>query len=366
MRRCHVLSESIVWPLFDTEDKPNGYGEDQPLTRLLFISTKNRWFFRLTLLTSLIALVLFMLSAYSRLYNTAPACPDWPQCFGSLMVPHTLEQINTAAAKFPQLTLDTHRVGFAMLERSLIAAESALLLILTLMAASIKRQISVRPLLICLMLLGLGVAQIFLNKYAIKPTFSSLMIVGNLLNELAILSLLWWIALITRPNTYSFSHPSLKSLRPWAWLALLFIVLQITFGGWLNSHDVELNCNAFPYCNVKLTPTIDWQKTLHVSPKNSTPDSAAFLHSVHRVGALCAFAYLALFSFLLLFNRYIYHIAFIILTLLSAQFYIGMFDISWLPTTAFLSETALLACLLLAVVSLLTSLYDRPQDYWYG
>ncbi|MES2216838.1 MAG: COX15/CtaA family protein [Pseudomonadota bacterium] len=337
------------------------------MTRLLFISTKNRWFFRLTLLTSTLALILVLLSAYTRLTGTAPACPDWPQCFGTFVIPHTQEQLSAAAAKFPQATMDASRVSLAVLERYLIFIEMLLLLGLTIMAASIKRQISVRPLLICLLLLGLGAAEVFLNKLAVTPKFSPLMVVGNLLNGLAILSLLWWVALISRPNSYSFSHPSLKRLRPWAWLALLFIVMQVTFGGWLNNHSEADTCKNFPYCSVKVTPTVDWQKTLHVSPKNSTPDTVAFIHSLHRIGALCAFGYLALFSFLLLFNRYIYHIAFIILTLLTAQFCVGMFDFSWLPqNTAFISETALIACLILAVVSLLISLYDRPQDYWYG
>jgi cytochrome c oxidase assembly protein subunit 15 len=334
------------------------------LTRLLFISTKNRLFFRLTLLTSLFALLLVLLSAYNHVAGLTSGCPDWPQCFGTMMVTQDPGKLSAAASAFPNFPANPAHATLTMVERYLIFTETLLLLALTMMAALIKRQISMRPLFICLMLLVLGAGEIFLSKLAVTPKFTPLMVVANLLNSLGILSLLWWVALITRPNSYSFSHPSLKRLRPWAWLALLFIVLQITFGGWINYHD---SCKDFPYCNVQLTPMVNWQKALHVSEKNSAPDTLAFLHSVHRVGALCAFVYLALFGFILLFNRYIYHIAFIIFTLLTVQFCIGMFDFSWLAqTTSFVSETALLSCLLLAVVSLIISLYDRPQDYWYG
>jgi cytochrome c oxidase assembly protein subunit 15 len=337
------------------------------LTRLLFISTKNRWFFRLTFLTILLALTIIVLSAYNRLSGATFACPDWPYCFGTLSAPHTSAQLDVAIAKFPGINVDTSKIWFAMLERYLIVAESVLLISMTFMAMLIKRQISVRPFLICLALLVLGAGQIFLNKLAITQKFSPLMMVGNLLNGLSILSFLWWVAQIARPNSYSFSHPSLKSLRPWAWLALILIVTQITFGGWLNYHTKNPQCKTFPYCSLQLTPSVDWQKTLHVSPKNSAPDTVAFLHSVHRVGALIAFFYLGLFSFLMMFNRYIYHIAFIIFLLLTSQFCMGMFELSWLPQSmAFISEHALVAFLILSVVSLLVSLYDKPQDYWYG
>jgi heme a synthase len=336
------------------------------LTRLLFISTKNRWFFRLTLLTSLLTLTLVILSAYNRINGATISCPDWPQCFGFFAIP-SAAQLAQAATTFPNATLSLANIASVMMERYLILIQLFLIVSMTFMAALLKRQLSLRPFLISLLLVVLAVGQIILNKFTIPTLITPLIVLGNLLTGLAILSLLWWNALITRPNSYSYSHPSLKQLRPWSWVALLLLVAQVTFGGWLNYHGEANDCKSFPYCNVKLTPNVNWQQTLHISAKNQAPDTRAFLHRVHRIGALMGFAYLALFSFLLLFNRYIYRIAFFIFILLTAQFLLGTSTISWLTeTSTFISENTLTAILLLAVVSLLISLYDKPQDYWYG
>ena len=337
------------------------------MTRLLFISTKNRWFHRLTQIALVVALILVMLSAYTRANGTAQACPDWPWCFGSPLAPLTLAQQANAAAQFPHTIMNNSKIWLTLSERYLIFIEGALLLALTGTAVMIKRQIDGRALIICLILLGLAGSQIVCNKLAITQKYAAFSMIGSLLTGLGILSLLWWTAAITRPNSYTFSHPSLKRLRPWAWLALWLIILQVTFGGWLNYAATNPTCKNFPYCNVQLTPPIDWQKALHASPKNAEPETAAYLHSLHRVGAIMAFAYLALFSFLLMFNRYIYHLAIVLFALLSAQFCFGMCNLSWLSANlAFVGEHTLIAALLLALVSLLINLYDKPQDYWYG
>ena len=47
----------------------------------------NLWFVRLARLGTLLALCVVMLGAWVRLTDAGLGCPDWPGCYGRLVVP---------------------------------------------------------------------------------------------------------------------------------------------------------------------------------------------------------------------------------------------------------------------------------------
>jgi heme a synthase len=49
--------------------------------------------FRLALLATLLALVVVLLGAYTRLTHAGLGCPDWPGCYGFISVPKTEAQL---------------------------------------------------------------------------------------------------------------------------------------------------------------------------------------------------------------------------------------------------------------------------------
>ena len=52
-------------------------------------ATRNRQY-RLALFTTLLAFCVVLMGAYVRLSDAGLGCPDWPGCYGSLLVPeHT-------------------------------------------------------------------------------------------------------------------------------------------------------------------------------------------------------------------------------------------------------------------------------------
>ena len=50
---------------------------------------------------TVLALIVVVLGAYTRLTDSGLGCPDWPGCYGHVMVPSTQVQIQQATHAFP-------------------------------------------------------------------------------------------------------------------------------------------------------------------------------------------------------------------------------------------------------------------------
>ena len=59
-------------------------------------------YFRLVLLACLLAFVVVMLGAYTRLADAGLGCPDWPGCYGQLLVPDEETQVKWCTATSPE------------------------------------------------------------------------------------------------------------------------------------------------------------------------------------------------------------------------------------------------------------------------
>src|SRR5574338_369307 len=59
------------------------------------------WSRRLMAFATLLALVVVLLGAWTRLRDAGLGCPDWPGCYGHFTVPQTAAQLDKAAQLFP-------------------------------------------------------------------------------------------------------------------------------------------------------------------------------------------------------------------------------------------------------------------------
>jgi len=299
-------------------------------------------FARLAFLAFLLAFVVIILGAYTRLTNAGLSCPDWPRCYGYLTPPITADEALQAAKAYPQAPLDKTRAWTEMRHRYLAGLEG--ILILTLIALSWCWRKELPPLAFKLTqsLIVILLGQILLGMLTVTALLKPVVVLGHLVCGFSLMSILWVIWLLTNKPTAAPLH---QRFYLWISLGLLILIMQITLGGWVSTHSAGLACVDFPYCNGSLLPTLQW-KALHTD--------LITMHMLHRLGALVTFIYLSLLGLFLSLRSASRRFGLLLLGLLSTQILLGILNILWLrPVSIALPHHAVAALLLLTLLAIL-------------
>jgi heme A synthase len=326
------------------------------VTRLLFIQAKNRGYFRLTLLTSLLAFAWILLGVYIQTTGSALACPDWPQCFGFFTAPHTQLQMQLATERFPHTAINQHHIWLEVIYRYLSVAVLGGIILLTITAAKLWEELSAYTLFICFCLLILASGEITLRLHTVAENQQPLFLLAHALIAFATVSLLWWLNRITNPNS-SMAQQSYSGLKPWAWLSLL-LVIQVVLSLAVNISYVSSACSHLAFCANALTSLV---QNLH----HNTPLHWLFSQKTLDLLAFASLGYICLFSSLQTTNRQINHLAFFMLFLIAADIVLVKLSTTGMsPTTTILCQTTIATFLLMSMISLMIHVYRTPHHYW--
>jgi len=303
----------------------------------------------------MLAFAVILLGAYTRLTNAGLSCPDWPNCFGYVTAPHTLDQLQGAAARYPNIAVDVKKAWTEMTHRYFAGTEGILILILAVMTL-VKRPTRGLSFIAIALITLLGV-QVMLGMLTVTEKLQPVIVLGHLLTGLSLLSGLWLLYLL---GTQSNKYYALKRpyLLPWLWLGLFCIIGQITLGGWVSTHYAGLACIDLPYCNGQLLPP------LHLNALNT---DLITIHMLHRLGALITFSYVAGLALFLVRFPLLRALAIQLLALLALQLTLGIFNVIWLrPVWIALIHHAVAIFLLLTMITVLVKAYFGSEDNRYG
>lgn len=316
------------------------------MTHYWFISTKYRQNSKLALVTFLIAFVVILLGAYTRLTDAGLSCPDWPHCFGYITAPHTTTQLQGAQQLYPQIAVNVKKAWTEMTHRYFAGTEGILIIILSLSMLFSRRAKNAKSVIIPIMLIALLCSQVLLGMLTVTEKLKPVIVLSHLLNGLSILCVLWWAYLELHLRDDSFrSGQSSAGLLPWLWIALFIVIGQITLGGWVSTHYAGLACVDFPYCNGQLLPAMQW--------KYWNTDLIT-IHMLHRIGALITVTYLGICSLFLFRHAAFRSFGLLILALIALQATLGILNIVWLrPVWLALTHQAVAIFLLLTVITAL-------------
>src|SRR5690606_31507403 len=114
--------------------------------------------YRLAVFATLLAVVVVLLGAYTRLTHAGLGCPDWPGCYGFLAVPMSEQAQNLAAERFPDAPLEVVKGWNEMVHRYFAGSLGLVILALAVQALSRRSQPG-QPVKLPLLLLAVVIAQ---------------------------------------------------------------------------------------------------------------------------------------------------------------------------------------------------------------
>ena len=247
--------------------------------------------FRLALLATVLALVVVLLGAYTRLTHAGLGCPDWPGCYGFISVPKTDAQLAHAERHFPDTPVHAEKGRSEMVHRY-FAGTLALVIVLLAARAWRQRALPGQPLKLPLFILLVVLAQAAFGMWTVTLKLWPQVVTGHLLGGFATLSLLFLLTLRLSGVLPALAVP--RRLQGWATAGLVLAIVQIALGGWVSSNYASVACVDLPTCHGQWWPPADFANgfhlTQHIGPNylggQLDSDARTAIHLTHRMGAL--------------------------------------------------------------------------------
>ena len=232
-----------------------------------------------------LAAVVVVLGAYTRLVDAGLGCPDWPGCYGMMLVPETPDEVARAEAAFPGTPVEAGKAWPEMIHR--YAAATLGLVILVLFVLAMRNRV---PWKLPAALTILVIAQGAFGAWTVTLKLWPQVVTTHLLGGFATLALLWWWGLsLWRPG-----WRVEQSLGTLSLATLAVVVVQVALGGWLTANYAALACPDFPMCHGVWIPDMDFAAGFNVFQDVGpnylgglmSSDARVAIHVVHRLGAI--------------------------------------------------------------------------------
>lgn len=333
---------------------------------------------KLTLASTLLALSVVVLGAYTRLSDSGLGCPDWPGCYGQLLAPSTSDTILQAANAFPGQVIEPHKAWTEMVHRY-VAGTLGLLILLISIKLYQNRSKYPLPFIISSALVGLVIFQALLGMWTVTLKLYPIVVMGHLLGGLSILALLWLLHLKINPPRLTVNPatlPKAKQLKRISQIGLVILFFQLALGGWTSANYAALICFDFPTCQGDYWPTMDWAAAFNLSsvgvgiydsPGTPLGNAAKVtIQMAHRLGALITTLMLTWLGFRLLKCHRIpkfRQLGLLMFCFLALQLCLGITNVlGMLPLTIAVLHNAVAALLFLTLITITFLVHYQPES----
>ena len=349
---------------------------------------------RFTELTLLLTFIVILLGAYTRLQDAGLGCPDWPGCYGTLTVPNSEEQINSATEKYPDSAFDKGKAWTEVSHRMVAGTLGLFIFAMTIINLFHSRRHKTKVSFFLIAASMVVVFQALLGMWTVTLKLLPQVVTAHLFGGLLILCLIFLhllqvyrqsgtgiFAMSAADSALSIQSPA-SSQDPsqvpviarnkmllFTYIGLFLVVGQIFLGGWVSTNYAALACADFPLCNGKLLPDTDFAAGFNffhpigVNYEGGILDEPArtAIHFAHRIGALLVAAYWFIFYLIVrIKSSPIQEELSLIIAAIICQIILGITNVlGGLPLLIATAHNGMAALLLLSVLLLVFNLHTR-------
>ncbi|GHC27316.1 cytochrome c oxidase assembly protein subunit 15 [Aidingimonas halophila] len=317
----------------------------------------------LSLVGTVMTAIVVLVGAWTRLTDAGLGCPDWPGCYGRLVVPDA----GVAQAHTPDSPLEPFKAWVEMFHRYIASLLGVIVLALVMLGRS-RRNDAGYPWGVSLALLMAIVVQGAFGAFTVTLKLWPQVVTLHLLGGLAVMGLFLWLHLRLRRYARSISKEgegivsAPRRLSRWWAVAIALLVAQLALGGWTSSNYAGMACQGFPTCNGEWWPSMDWSEGFHLTQTVGPnylygqlhADARSAIHMGHRLGALALGITLLMLIWRHWGVRQLRPILLLLFAVYGGQVLIGALNVIWwLPLSLALVHTAgallMVAMMVLAV-----------------
>jgi cytochrome c oxidase assembly protein subunit 15 len=312
-------------------------------------------FQRLARAGTVLAFIVVFVGAWVRLTDAGLGCPDWPGCYGQLVLPESAVEQAELAAVYPERPLDVGKAWREMIHRYL-ATTLGLVCVALACLAWLNRRDPGQPRRLPFVLLGVVIFQGLLGMWTVTLLLTPAIVMAHLLGGLTTLGLLSWLSRWRSRPAGAVAVSGALALA-----GAIVLVLQISLGGWTSANYAALACPDFPTCQTRWWPPVmDYRegfvmwRGLGIDYEGGVLDNPArvAIHFTHRLGAIVAALVIGLLGFRLSRQPETRHDGSAILVVLAAQLLLGVSVVIFgVPLAVAVGHNAVAALLLLTILN---------------
>ena len=310
-----------------------------------------------SLYTAIFAFIVIMVGAYTRLTDAGLGCPDWPGCYGQLLVPESDIDLQSAHSLYPHQPVEKIKAQTEMGHRYLASTLGVFILIIGFLGLKNPQR---RIKILTLTLVGLVIFQGLLGMWTVTLRLLPVVVMAHLIGGLTTLSLLWLLYLlcVNKKNIAPCHNPWLKNF---ALFSLMAVIIQIALGGWTSANYAALACPDFPSCLGQYWPNqLNFNQAFNLFSGIGLQfptlaidnDARVTIHFIHRLWAIVV-SVLIITTCLYLRKQNLSRFAWILFFILLTQISLGITNVlGELPLFIAVMHNGVGALLLLSLVTI--------------